>query len=326
MDPLKDKAALYTNLVKTQQDKDGFILTSQCDSLLFSSLLATVHGIRLNAAAARSPDGQWFRRPIGLYQECLACGGSDSTISRDQFLGLLCWIWANKRLDVAEALYDYGSKHWWIMGQGQIGTLWFTPSLQYILSQMIYKLGGKNHLLHRAGKFLPQFLTKTNRGYTVHLDFLSILLMAEIDAKFATKLRKQLTKKDCPFLRWCRKGYQKLVQKLVPLFPVTIQLGIDCLAFYTPADIIEFQANRVPENALFSYVLHKYSDGDFSAAITTLMDEKLFPANRLPCAKDRKEQYLWQRELGSDWQPNPGSSEEFPGCDFLFLANLILSS
>lgn len=77
-----------------------------------------------------------------------------------------------------------------------------------------------------------------------------------------------------------------------------------------------------PRNALFQALYHKYKDGNQSAAIAILMDESLFPSDRLPTAKDRCEEYLWQRDentAAKDWQPCD-KDIVFDGVDFLFAA------
>ncbi len=61
--------------------------------------------------------------------------------------------------------------------------------------------------------------------------------------------------------------------------------------------------------------------GDDERAGETLMDEGLFPPNRLPTSADRCEPWLWQRKE-SEWKSCKGGKHR--GGDFLFAAKLLL--
>lgn len=79
-------------------------------------------------------------------------------------------------------------------------------------------------------------------------------------------------------------------------------------------------SEQSPRNALFKAIYHKYKDGNQSEAIAILLDESLFPVDRLPTAKDRCEEYLWQRdEEPKDWAPCDKDSVH-DGVDFLLAA------
>lgn len=84
---------------------------------------------------------------------------------------------------------------------------------------------------------------------------------------------------------------------------------------------------KSPENALFQAVYHRYLDGDQSAAIAILLDEKLFPSDRLPSTLDHNGFYLWEREKEArEWQAPPMSEpiKEHSGVDFLFVKAIVL--
>jgi len=75
-----------------------------------------------------------------------------------------------------------------------------------------------------------------------------------------------------------------------------------------------------PRNALMAALYHKYKTGDQSRTISILLDESLFPSDRLPTPRDRCEEYLWQRnDDPKDWGPcdKDGSHD---GVDFLLAA------
>jgi hypothetical protein len=66
---------------------------------------------------------------------------------------------------------------------------------------------------------------------------------------------------------------------------------------------------------------NKYRDGNQQQAIDILLDESLFPSDRLPTARDNRcEEYLWQRDDDpKDWGPCD-SDRVHDGVDFLFAA------
>jgi len=82
---------------------------------------------------------------------------------------------------------------------------------------------------------------------------------------------------------------------------------------------LRIMVERQPSNALFQAIYHRYKDGDQSKAIEILSNEKWFPRDRLPTARDRCNEYLWQRDEGEDWAPCDSDSVH-DGTDFLFAA------
>lgn len=269
---LLNKFNKYKELVKKHQDENGFILTDECDSLLFSSLLATaIDGI--NITAAKDTDGKWYRRPL-QYPNCYP-DGSASEISRDMLMGGLLFMWKSKNLELLEELFDYGKDHNWVMGEGDVSRTYFTPGLQSTLTELIYRLGGNDEPGYRN---IPQVWSKNN-DYMGHLDLLHLLLRGEALGS--------LTEQQIELLQW--------------------------------------HSQRSPRNALVQYLLAKYTTGDYSKAISILMDAKLFPALRLPTNRDRSTEWLWQRDENSDWEPKlEGDEVEHTGGDFLFIGGLIL--
>jgi len=83
-----------------------------------------------------------------------------------------------------------------------------------------------------------------------------------------------------------------------------------------------------PRNALFQAFYYTF-DGDQTLATEILLDESLFPADRLATDADHFTHYLWQRDENEDWQPC-GSSEKRPcegithaPVDYLFAARIL---
>jgi hypothetical protein len=85
-------------------------------------------------------------------------------------------------------------------------------------------------------------------------------------------------------------------------------------------NIFKFHANRQPSNAFFRFL-----NGEIETAKRLLTDPVTFPVNRLPTRGDRKEAWLWQRDLSKDWKPAESNKEKWhTGGDFLYLYSLIL--
>lgn len=267
---LKVKYSNYYEWNSNYQDAYGFILYDTCDSLLFSGLLGIVKPVDL--LAARDNTDRWYRRPLS-YERCYP-GSSKSTISRDMLTGVLWWIWRNKRLDVAQDLFEYGKSTDWIMGDGDISRIYFTPALQSTLAEMIYRLGGDNKIVYRS---IPQVNTQ-NVNFAAHLDMLHILLRAEMIGSIEANA---LT-------------------------------------------IVKYNYKRSPKNAFYSYVYHKYTDGNQQETIGILLDELVFPSMQLPSTANYCTEWRWQRDPGSDWEPCLEAEKTHSGSDFLFVAKLVL--
>jgi hypothetical protein len=79
---------------------------------------------------------------------------------------------------------------------------------------------------------------------------------------------------------------------------------------------------RQGENPLFwllNYLCNGIGRGSFNSA---LLNEKLFPSDRLPASKDRKGNWLQERDFGKDWESDFLSNKEHTGGDYLFLVAL----
>ena len=84
---------------------------------------------------------------------------------------------------------------------------------------------------------------------------------------------------------------------------------------------LKAQAARVPNNALFQAAYHKYADGDQSRAAAILLDERWFPADRIPDNRNYCTDYLWSRDEPHDVDPcDDAHAEKIDGSDFLFAA------
>lgn len=110
-------------------------------------------------------------------------------------------------------------------------------------------------------------------------------------------------------------GYEKHLDAIDLLTKGMLGGGLDQIQY----EEIRKYADANPKNALFVALYRKYRDGNQQQAIDILLDESLFPSDRLPTSADRCEEYLWQRDDGSDWQPCD-KAETHDGVDFLVAA------
>ena len=110
-------------------------------------------------------------------------------------------------------------------------------------------------------------------------------------------------------------GFEKHLDAIDLMTKGLLGGGLDQIQY----EEIRKYADANHRNALFIALYRKYKDGDQQQAIDILLDESLFPSNRLPASHDRCEEYLWQRDMGPDWQPCD-SDRVHDGVDFLIAA------
>lgn len=80
----------------------------------------------------------------------------------------------------------------------------------------------------------------------------------------------------------------------------------------THQNLYKYHADRNPKNALF-----QIAAGRVDKAYTILSDEQLFPTNRLPNKLDRHGPWLWERDLGHNYEPGK-EDRILSGGDYLF--------
>lgn len=154
---LRQKYDTYLELARDQVDQYGW-LSPKCDGLLFNSLDA-IAGFPVDPLKAEELPGRFRRHPDFSY--CKPGGlGSGSTISRDQFRGLLPFLIIQKRKDALQRIHDYGLANGWIMGEGEFSRTYFNPSIR--------------NQLKRALDMEPDPETTELSDYEAHLDVLRI--------------------------------------------------------------------------------------------------------------------------------------------------------
>jgi hypothetical protein len=264
--PLDIKAELYKTASKAHQDAHGF-LTTGCDSLLFTALLAATAKPEIDVLAARDGEGAWHRRPDApCFPE-----NSRSEISRDMITGVMFWALFQNRADVLEDLRAYGKAHNWTMGLGDTTRTVMSANIITLIDMSIDFLHGRPVA---EKDFI--FFSLPAVGYAAHLQTLQILMIGKIKGSISPYLFKAATR----------------------------------------------NLKNNPRNALYQYTVAKYSTGVFSTAVNTLLDESLFPSDNLPTTVNHCTEYLWQRDLGKDWEPCAEFSEH-TGTDFLFVYGLL---
>lgn len=173
-----NKFKTYLDLIKTVQDRHGFIESHECDSLLFTGLVGCVPGFTVDIDAAfDNSTKQWYRRPTDC--SCYP-DGSVSSISRDMLLGLAWYAYYNKRLDISESVINYALKNKMVMGEGELSRTLMTPSLLSTYCYISYRLGGPNRWWLR---WIPDIESKHTTDYQAHLTVLHILLRNELTGK-----------------------------------------------------------------------------------------------------------------------------------------------
>lgn len=190
---LREKLDLYQTLIKQKHmDSNGFILTNECDSMLFSSLL---HRTKLSKSypwimAAFDRNYMAHRRPL-KYPPCCP-NDSSSTFSRDMATGVL-WAFAldaygykfrNRSVLLAFKWYEALKKNDFIMGHGNITRLYMGPGLQATLAEIIAEKTLKR-------KFFQIWPTNL-KGYELHLNVLHILIRGRLLGGISHRMLKVL--------------------------------------------------------------------------------------------------------------------------------------
>lgn len=166
---LRTRYEKYQQLAAIQQDGTDFILTHECDSLIFTSLYRSVTG-EIEIEVAEVEPGRFVRRPPQNGECYDEATGRGSDISRDMLTGLLFYVQRYERLDIAQRIWDYGSTHDWKMGRGDSRTV-MTPGLVGVLARVVKNLGGPSY----PERNFPQ-VYYPSPGYPSHLMMIQLAL------------------------------------------------------------------------------------------------------------------------------------------------------
>ena len=180
---IADKRALYCELSEAKFKERGWAV-SECDGLLFSSLRAIGCSGDVSAFESTVEPGKWYRNPkhdcfipdkVGEQQ------GSDSTISKDMYVGLSAYMAHKKDTDGANRTVSYGESRSWIVGEAKdtvtlASKCFIVPALQNVFR----KIAGQNQLAPNDGDSIG-----VSTGFRAHLDVLSILVKGKLNGSIS---------------------------------------------------------------------------------------------------------------------------------------------
>jgi hypothetical protein len=180
-----------------------------------------------------------------------------------------------------------------------------------MLFPYLYATGDKQNLteIYEYGKANGYVMGRGPLSRTFMTPPMVFLLQRMIgsNASEVTSEPKQVTKA----------GFEKHLDAISLLSKAMVGGGLDPIQY----EEIRQYAEDNPKNALFVGLYRKYRDGNQQQIIDILLDESLFPSDRLPTARENRcEEYLWQRDYNpKDWGPCD-SDKVHDGVDFLFAA------
>lgn len=178
MNSLDTKYNFYLSQLPKVIDESGFVFSGECDSILFSCLMAIDPNVKFDIKAAfDSSTGMWHRRPCS--KPCYPAH-SKSTISRDMFIGILYYAYFKQRLDILEQVISYALSHNLIMGKGDLSRTIMTPALLSTFAWASYRLGGPSRWWLRM---IPLGLSEHTTGYQTHLAVLHGLIRNKLEKK-----------------------------------------------------------------------------------------------------------------------------------------------
>ncbi len=170
-DAMTPNQALAAKLARYTQSVQPVELTfaDDSDGLLFASLTAAGTGQTFAVERWEGKPGEFFRNPD--HAKC-------KPTSRDMYIGLMWYMWAAKRVDLAERVFDYGLDHVFVMDARDKGTSYLLEDEQFTLALVAHRLGGKDYTVWK----LPTPCTSKLSGFEAHLQSLVIGLRALLDA------------------------------------------------------------------------------------------------------------------------------------------------
>lgn len=295
---LEDKYKTYFKLSFAQRDDNGFVESQECDSLLFTGLLGCLPSTGVNIEAAHDYDGKWLRRPKTL-PPCYDY--TDKWILKDRLVSLYKYYKEHGfDKEGMKKIFEAGGSS--ISRDMLVGLAWYAYANKRLdISESVIKYALSHKLIMGQG-------TPTRTLMTPGL----LSTYAWISYKLGGPSRWLI--RHIP-----QSESKSVVDFQAHLSVLHILLRNKLTGKNNYKDLLLKQAQRQPNNALF-----QFAAGYVDAAKVLLANEKWFPKDRLPTAKDRDAQWLWQRDYGDDWLPYD-SDKVHSGADFLFCYWLIKS-
>ena len=189
-----------------------------------------------------------------------------------------------------------------------------------MLLPYLYSTGDQTNLqeIYNYGKAKGWVMGRGPGSRTIMTPPMIYMLQVMINKVEPISATESLVKEMAAKEMTAKAGYEKHLD-VVSFYSQTLyKNGMDATDYETLRRYVE----ESPRNALMQALYHKHKDGDQSKAIEILMDESLFPSDRLPTPKDRCEEYLWQRDdMTKDWAACDTIGVH-DGVDFLIAAKI----
>jgi hypothetical protein len=180
---LADKRALYCQLSQAKFDQLGYAV-SLCDGLLFTALRGIGCSNGVEKFESTVEPGRWYRDPQHACFDPDKIGeqGSDSTISKDMYVGLSAFLANKGDKETARRTVDYGSSRNWIVGEAKdaitlASKCFIVPELQNVFK----KIAGQGSLAPDSDDSLG-----VSTGFRAHLDVIAILVRGKLNGSIST--------------------------------------------------------------------------------------------------------------------------------------------
>jgi len=214
-------------------------------------------------------------------------------------------MWHRRPLTHPECYPDHSKST--ISRDAFTGLFWFIwVNKRLKIAEELWTYGEKNDWIMGEGDITRTFI---NPGFKATL--------AELIFRLGGKNRPE---RFFPTDKFRNNGYEAHLSALL----ITLNSDMRKEISSDDLDLMKYHTDRSPRNALFQFTYHKYTDGDYSSVLSTLMDEELFPSDRLPTTYDRLGDWLWARDDDVNWVPSSTTYREHTGGDFLFMASLLI--
>ena len=282
---LKAKADLYCELSYPSYQELGYV-HSKCDGSGFTSL----HAVACNAVTPidlsvfSDAKGKLYRDPK---HECFETGESASESSKDMALMRMVAAYVQNDKAWVDSFHAFASSKNWVICDAKDEA---TRISRCVLSPALISLLKAIHKANKGEDPGQPFTEPTE----VHGILDSVIPLT--------------------------KGYQAHLEVLKIWLSGHVYGGLTDYQL----KILELQADREPENALFQAAYATYNDGNMSSVIDQLKGmTSYFPDDRLPTSSEYCTGYLFQRDKSDkDWGPcDEGMVHS--GTDFAFTTALI---
>lgn len=177
-----DKRALYCELSDAKFKERGWAV-SECDGLLFTSLRAIGCSGDVSAFESTVEPGRWYRDPkhACFIPDKVGEQGSDSTISKDMYVGLSAILAQTGDREAASRTVEYGNEKNWIVGEAKdaitlASKCFIVPQLQNVFRH----IAGSEQLYQKDEDAIG-----VSSGFRAHLDVLAILVRGKLDGSIS---------------------------------------------------------------------------------------------------------------------------------------------